>query len=267
MRPVNLIPDEDRRGDRTAALRTGAFTYVLLGGLAVFLLAVIGLALTSKQVSNKESEKQELQAELDEVTAQAQSLQAFATFRSTLDTRTNTVASLAQSRFDWERVMNELSRIIPSDVWLINLTGTVNPSVQVQNAAEVPIRESVAGPALEIVGCTVSEDAVAAFIASLEDIDGVTRVGIAETLQPEDEQQGEETTSDSAEGSQDCRTEDFITQFQLVVAFDAVPTPEEATAAPPTTPAPGGATPASSTGNLNQQVDSAQQAAGVVPGG
>ena len=32
MRPVNLIPPDERRGDR-AAMRTGAFSYVLIGGL------------------------------------------------------------------------------------------------------------------------------------------------------------------------------------------------------------------------------------------
>jgi Tfp pilus assembly protein PilN len=274
MRPVNLIPAEDRRGDRTE-LRTGAFTYVLIGGLAVLLLAIIGLALTSKSISDKESKKQELQAELDEVTAKAQSLQSFASFSQMLNDRTTTVSSLAQSRFDWERVINELAHIIPSDVWLVNLTGTVSPAVQVQNGAEVSVRDGVPGPALEIIGCTTSEDSVAAFIAALEDIDGVTRVGLAETKQPDSDTSdaGGGTTSDSTQGTDDCRTRDFITQFQLVAAFDSVPTPAGATAAPstpaPTTPAPAGegAQPASSTGNLNQQGDSAQQATGVVPGG
>jgi Tfp pilus assembly protein PilN len=236
----------------------------------VLLLAIIGVALTSKSISDKEAEKADLQAKLDETTAKAQSLQAFASFRATLDNRTNTVSSLAQSRFDWERVIQELSRIIPPDVWLINLTGTVSPAVQVQNAAEVAIRQGVPGPALEIVGCTVGEPSVAAFIAALEDIDGVTRVGLQEAMQS-DTGAGGGAASDSAEGTDDCRVLDLVTQFQIVVAFDAVPTPAAATEAAPTTPAPtaptDGAQPASSSGNLNQQVDSAQQATDVVPGG
>ena len=45
--------------------------------------------------------------------------------------RTETVDSLAQSRFDWERVMRELALVIPEDVWLESLTGTVAPGVTV----------------------------------------------------------------------------------------------------------------------------------------
>ena len=52
MRPVNLIPKDQRRGDR-AAMRTGIASYVLLGALAMGVLAVAVLALTSK-VLNEE---------------------------------------------------------------------------------------------------------------------------------------------------------------------------------------------------------------------
>jgi Tfp pilus assembly protein PilN len=184
MRPVNLIPAEERRGDQSE-LRTGAFTYVLVGGLAVLMLAVIGVAFTSKQISDRESEKAELEAQLAEETARAESLRSFADFRAVQETRTATVASLAQSRFDWERVIKELSLVLPADVWLTNMTGTVSPAVSVTNAAEVTIRDSVAGPALELIGCAPSEEAVAGFIGALEDIDGVTRVGIQESKQTE----------------------------------------------------------------------------------
>jgi Tfp pilus assembly protein PilN len=239
MRPVNLIPPEDRRGDK-APLRTGAFAYVLVAGLGLLLLAVVVTALTSKQISDHESEKQSLQQELEQATARANSLNAFATFRSVQEARTATVASLAQSRFDWERVIRELSLILPADVWLINMTGTVSPAVEVADAADVTIRDSVAGPALELVGCAPSEDSVAAFIADLEDIDGVTRVGIAETLQGDAGDSaggGSAAATGSSSGASDCRTQENITQFQIVVAFDAVATPATATTAPSVPPA------------------------------
>ena len=42
--------------------------------------------------------------------------------------------SLAQSRFDWERVLRELAIVIPEDVWLTNLTATVSPEVQLDDS-------------------------------------------------------------------------------------------------------------------------------------
>src|SRR5262245_33176893 len=164
----------------------GPLAYIIVGALALALVGVIAVALTSKQISDKESEKQNLEVELDAATAKAQSLRPFSDFRGVQETRTATVASLAQSRFDWERVMRELALVIPHDIWLIKLTGTVTPQVQIEGGADIPTRESVAGPALEIIGCGPSQDAVAGFLASLEDIDGVTRVGVRSSRRGEE---------------------------------------------------------------------------------
>jgi Tfp pilus assembly protein PilN len=241
MRPINLIPPEDRRGDR-APMRTGNLSYVLVGGLALLLLAVVATAFAGKQISDRESEKAALQQELDQATARADSLSAFANFRAIQEARAATVASLAESRFDWERVIHELSLILPDGISLTNLTGTVSPEVTLENAASVATRDSVPGPALELVGCAPGEDSVAGFMAALEDIDGVTRVGLEETEQNETQTQGASPTTDSAAGTDECRYDDEITKFQIVVAFDSVPTPETATTAPsvPAPVAPGG---------------------------
>ena len=63
MRPVNLIPPEDRRGEK-APMRTGALSYVIVAVLAVALLAVTGLVLTSNQVSDRKAEKSGLESQL-----------------------------------------------------------------------------------------------------------------------------------------------------------------------------------------------------------
>ncbi len=111
-------------------------------------------------------------------TARAQSLQAFTDFRAMQESRSATITSLAQSRFDWQRVLNELARVIPSDVWLLQLSGTASPGVSLENDPGIGMRSSIAGPALQLGGCASNQDAVARLIASLEEIDGVTRVGM-----------------------------------------------------------------------------------------
>ena len=234
MRAVNLIPPDERRGDR-AAMRTGVFSYVLIGALAAAVLAVAALALTSKQISDRKAEVAQLQVEEQQAQAKAQSLTPFITFRAAQEARSSTVVSLAQSRFDWQRVLNEFARVIPSNVWLTKLAGTVDPAVTVTNGPDLPTRDSVSGPALEIEGCGSSQDAVAGLIANLQEIDGVTRVGLEASERP-DNVEGSGTAAptsgdDNAEVT-DCRTRDFITQFKIVAAFDEVPAPATATAAP-----------------------------------
>lgn len=234
MRPVNLIPPDARRGDK-AATRTGGVPYAVMAALGLLLLGVIVLALSSKQISDRKAEAAQLNQELAATTAKADSLRAFADFGAVEQTRSGTIASLAQSRFDWERVLNELALVIPDDVWLVQMAGTVSPSVQIQDGPDIQIRDSIAGPALEIVGCATGQDAVAGFVADLEDIDGVTRVGVATSQRPEDSSTtsgSTETSSDSGSNDGECRTRDFITRFEIAVAFDAVPAPGTATAAP-----------------------------------
>jgi Tfp pilus assembly protein PilN len=234
MRPVNLIPADERRGDR-AAMRTGSFSYVLLGALAVAVLAVAVLALTSKQISDRETEVAQLQQQEAVATAKAQSLTPFIDFRAAQESRAGTITSLAQSRFDWQRVLNELARVLPTNVWLTQLGGTANPSVALSNGPSLTSRDSVQGPALEIVGCTVGQDAVAALVSRLQEIDGVTRVGVQSSERSDESGavSDSSTGSDSSGGQvTECRTRDFITKFEIVVAFDEVPAPSTATATP-----------------------------------
>jgi Tfp pilus assembly protein PilN len=243
MRPVNLIPPEDRRGDK-APMRTGNLAYVLVGGLAVLLLAVIATALTSKQISDKESEKQSLEQELVQATARADSLKAFADFRAVQETRAATVSSLAQSRFDWERVIRELALVLPADVQLVGLSGSVSAEAEAPESEGVSLRDDIPGPALELTGCAPGQDAVAGLLAALEDIDGVTRVGLASSERSDNSQGtvGGGATGGEGGDDQDCRVADFISRFEIVVAFDGVPTPGTATAAPavPASAAPSG---------------------------
>lgn len=233
MRPVNLIPPDEQRGDR-AALRTGNLIYVLLGGLAVLLLAIVAVALTGKQITDRKTEKAGLEQELQQETARADSLAAFANFRAVQESRSATVTSLAQSRFDWDRVLHELSLILPEDVTLSSLTGTVSPAVTVETAGEgtsgegADLRSSAAGPALDISGCAPGQDAVAGFVAALEDIDGVTRVGLSTSKIGDSG--GADPSASSGSDSSACTSGPY--KFQIVVAFDAVPTPATATAVP-----------------------------------
>lgn len=278
MRPVNLIPAEEQRSSAgRGPMRTGGAAYVVLGALALGLIGVIAMAVTSKQISDQEQRVQSLEQDLAAQTTRAQSLRAFADFRAVQEARTATVSSLAQSRFDWERVLRELSLIIPSDVWLLKMTGSVNPAVQIEGGADVQIRSTIPGPALEIVGCAPSQDAVAGFVAALEDIDGVTRVGLGASERP-DAENGAEVSSASADGqSEDCRTRRTIYQFEIAVAFDAVPAPPTATSAPsvpapvapPTSPAGqlANTPPTTDSDSAAAQSAEAQQATGLIPGG
>jgi len=218
MRPVNLIPTDERPGHRKP-LRGGPLAYVVLAALAAVLIGVTALVVTNSQISDREGDIASLEAEKATVEARAQALDAYTQFHLVQEQRLATITSLADSRFDWERVMRELALILPDDVWLTNLTGTARPDAAAEGAAGVSLRSGIAGPALELVGCARSQEAVAGFLQALKDIDGVTRVGMPSSSV------GGGGGGDSASAAGTCQTRDFIAQFQMVAGFDAAPVP------------------------------------------
>jgi Tfp pilus assembly protein PilN len=232
MRPVNLIPAEQRRGEHAPA-RTGAIVYILVGALVAVLAGVTALVLTGNQISERKSEVATLERKDAEASANAERLAAYTQFRAMREQRVATVTSLADSRFDWERVMRELSLILPGDVWLTSLSATASPEVEGGGASGGSLRAGVQGPALEISGCARGHDGVAGFVTALKDIDGVTRVGVESSALPEQESgagavsEGGESSGGGGEagGSEGCPGRASVAQFSLVVAFDAAPAP------------------------------------------
>lgn len=218
MRPVNLIPPEDRRGEQ-APLRTGALVYLVVGACVAVLIGVTALVLANNTVAERTAELNQVEREDAEATAEAQRLAPYVQFRLLSEQRTQTVASLADSRFDWERVMRELALILPGDVWLVKLEGSAAPGAGGEQSGGGDLRASASGPALQLVGCAKGQEGVAAFITALKDIDGVTRVGVESSELPD-----ERNAAGAAESSDDdCRTREFIAKFDIVVAFDAAP--------------------------------------------
>ena len=129
--------------------------------------------------------------------------------------------------------MRELALVLPQNVWLTNLTGTDNPQVVPTGGTTIPLRASISGPALEIVGCASSQVAVAGFVQALKEIGGVTRVGVQSSAlgtesNSSSASSGSAASTASAGTNTTCRTRSFIAGFQIVAAFDAAPVPIEA---------------------------------------
>jgi Tfp pilus assembly protein PilN len=268
VRPVNLIPPEDRRGEK-APTRTGSLAYVVVGVLGAALLAVTAVVLTNNQISDREAEKASLQEQVVAAQAEADRLGSFARFASMEQAREQTVASLAQSRFDWERVLRELAIVIPQDVWLTNLAAAVSAdaassgsSSSASGSGDSGSANNIEGPSLHIQGCAAGHEAVARFLAALQDVDGVTRVSVLNSDLPD------ATTGGAAGGASDvsgaaCSTRDFVSQFQVVAAFDEVeidPTTQGIAPQPSTTVSDQGQV-ADGQQQLKQQKDSAVQKA------
>jgi Tfp pilus assembly protein PilN len=241
MRAVNLIPVEDRRGLRGGGSGSGIASYIVLGVLAAVVAMSAAYTLANRSVSDHRTELDSVQSQLETAQAQVQRYASYTGFTALRQKRTETVRSLATSRFDWSRALHELARTMPSNAWLTSLKGTVTPGVTIDGGNGDPLRATLQKPALEILGCTTSQADVAKVISSLRRVDGVERVSLSSSQkldQGSASSGGSSTASTGDAGSGDCRNGNArYPQFSMTLFFATPTSPSGAqTASATTTP-------------------------------
>jgi Tfp pilus assembly protein PilN len=241
MRAVNLIPVEDRRGLRGGGSGSGAASYIVLGVLAVVVAMSAAYTLANRSVSDHRTELDSVQSQLETAQAQVQRYASYTGFTALRQKRTETVRSLAASRFDWSHALHELARTMPSNAWLTSLKGTVTPGVTIDGGNGDPLRATLQKPALEILGCTTSQADVAKVISSLRRVDGVERVSLSSSQKLDQGSAsggGSATASTGDSGSGDCRNGNArYPQFSMTLFFATPTSPSGAqTASATTTP-------------------------------
>jgi Tfp pilus assembly protein PilN len=216
VRAVNLIPVEDRRGLRGGGSGSGVGSYIVLAVLAVVVAMSAAYTLANRSVGQHRTELTAVQAQVETAEAQVQQYASYTGFSALRQKRGETVRSLAASRFDWSHALHELARTIPSNAWLTSLKGTVAPGVSVDGGSTDPLRASLPNPAIEVIGCTTSQDDVAKVMSSLRRMDGVERVSLSSSQKLE-----QSATNSSSGGSDgDCRNGNaHYPQFSMTLFF------------------------------------------------
>lgn len=190
MKAVNLLPSEQRGSGKTSAVVSApapkapaAGAYAILGFLAILVVGAAVYVLAGNKVTERQAELARTTQEADAVTKQASALQSYADFKALADARKTTVGDLAKARFDWTGAFYGISRTMPADVHLRNLTGTVTTSSTTSGGNA--LRSAVQAPAVELSGCTTSQTGVARLMSRLHDVRGVTRVTLSSSVKTE----------------------------------------------------------------------------------
>lgn len=222
MRAVNLIPAEQRRGG-VGPGRGGGAVYSLLGGLGVLVLAVAMYVLTANSVKDNQAKLVEVTRQATETEADANRLRAYYDFAQMREKRVATVSALAANRFDWERSLRQMARVLPNNVFLTKFVGTVAPGVSLEGiniADPASLRQKLPVPAFQIVGCTDEQSDVARIMSRLRRMTGVTRVSLSLSEKPRQEQPINPTQLST---DPDCRFDYSIPRFTITVFFEALP--------------------------------------------
>jgi Tfp pilus assembly protein PilN len=173
VRAVNLLPGGDASGGRKVPplpVLAGCIGMVVISAL----LAVMFLS-ASSGVAKKQQALEQVQAEYAAIPAPTPASPVVAQLPQERQTRVTALATVLGQRIAWDRLLREVSQVVPSDVWLIALNALA-PAVSSPGAA-TPAGGGAPQQSFMVTGCTYSQDSVARFLARLSvvpDLDSMT---------------------------------------------------------------------------------------------
>jgi len=163
MRQINLIPSEiaERRRARQITLMLGAAGLALIAVLAlVFIVQAARLSGERGNLAEAERDNRRLQGQVTQ-------LQGFAQLQQTLRTKEQLLGQLTANEVRWSLLLNNISLVIPSDVWLTNFSG----SVQLAAGATTPTPTTGPVGTIQVSGSTFTHLDVARWLSRLSGVD------------------------------------------------------------------------------------------------
>ena len=186
MRAVNLLPRDHQR-QRLPGARTPLFAAA--GGVVA--VTAFAMFLASSAAGEANDRRTELQAVEAAIRALPKVQDQAVTQGSLVRERSDRVAALAAAlttRVPFDRVLREISFVLPEDTWLTQLTATAPVSIVpvAAGAAPPPPTSASATPAgVTIEGDTYSHDSVARFLARLSIIPSLENVRLTSSARVE----------------------------------------------------------------------------------
>jgi len=174
MRRLNLLPSELR--PRGGNVRHS--TYCVLGGLLAATLAMTLYWFVQSAANSTANEIEGLHKETTAAKEDAASLGPYAEFSSMKDARARSVRVVAETRFDYERLTRELTRILPEHVWITGLDvgpTELNPE---EGADSVQPAASAGALTVSLSGCAPNQPTVADTLDRLTALTGATAVDL-----------------------------------------------------------------------------------------
>ncbi len=187
MRAVNLLPRDEHK--RRRARMTIGMQLALVSPFIVLSIVVAGYLLASSKVNDNTATLTALQQELHALPPPTQQPETDSQLALQKSQRVTALASALQTRLAWDRILREISSVLPEDVWLTTLAAQ-SPAAPAPAPAPAPAEtttsesgstdttttETAPAPApaapstapLSLAGFTYSQEGVARFLSRLQ---------------------------------------------------------------------------------------------------
>jgi Tfp pilus assembly protein PilN len=169
MTRIDLIPPELVEKHKAKRI----MSYIAMGSGVIFVVLIIVYLATLGQVILASSRVKQIKAEDQRVQAYVTNLKPYNARKTVLDDRTKIVQTILTSQVLWSGVLNDISMVVPNDVWLktvkMDITQYVNPkSGTGKTAADTP--------PITITGDAADHAAVARWLVHLGEINSFRSV-------------------------------------------------------------------------------------------
>jgi Tfp pilus assembly protein PilN len=165
MRAVNLLPrdlEQDKKGPAKPVLAGCA------GAVLAAAVLAVGYLQASSAVGSHSAALADAKARLAAIPPPPQAPAIVSQLPQERQARVTALSSALATRVAWDRILREVSLILPDDVWLTSLTGATPTA-----AAAAPT-----GQGLHITGFTYSQAAVARLLARLSVLPDLQQVSL-----------------------------------------------------------------------------------------
>jgi Tfp pilus assembly protein PilN len=171
MRAVNLLPRQQvqQKRERTNTVALGAG----IGGAVVVLVLAAGFLLANRSVNRQRDALATARAVLAATPSHHVSAETNA-FRSSIlnqrEQRSLALAAAIGKRVAWDRILRRTALVLPDDVWLTNVTGTMplEPTAATATGAVPSSALPAASTAFTLQGSTYSQAGVARLLSRLQ---------------------------------------------------------------------------------------------------
>jgi Tfp pilus assembly protein PilN len=175
MRSVNLLPRDDKRQrpQPGAVLLTG-----VLGSVLVTAVLAGFFMMTSSSVSDRQSELDGLRAELAAIPPAPEAPAGNSGLETEKNARVAVLGKALGARVAWDRILREISLVLPEDIWL----ETLNANAPDPNFVPTPGKTEAPPGGFTITGYSYSHDGVARLLARLSVLPQLDRPALGSSV-------------------------------------------------------------------------------------
>jgi Tfp pilus assembly protein PilN len=169
MTQVNLLPVEVKQRQRTRR----ATGLIISGAVAVLALLFLLFVMQSARLGKAQDELAAQQQANANLESQIADLQQYAELKSQVADKQALVAEAMQNNVLWSGALRDISMVIPSDMWLVSMSGTVTTqtgTVSAPGVSTAPDTGLIGN--IQYSGSSFSQPTISQWLKRLTNVDG-----------------------------------------------------------------------------------------------